>query len=65
MILYSGMLNQLQNCIMRELVLLWVVVVPVLSSYTLLAWINSRFTFVHKGLLVITQGWTSVSEQDL
>ena len=27
--------------------------------------ISSRFTFVHKGILVITQGCIGVSEQDL
>ena len=26
-------------------------------------WINSKFTFVHKDILVITQGCTRVSEQ--
>ena len=28
-------------------------------------WIGSRFTFVHKGILVIMQGCTKVSEQGL
>ena len=37
MIICSGMLNQLQNWILRELVPLWVPVVPALSSYILLA----------------------------
>ena len=29
------------------------------------SWIDSRFTFVHKGILVIMQGCTTVSEQGL
>ena len=28
-------------------------------------WIVSRFTFVHKGVLVITQGYIGVSEQGI
>ena len=53
------MLNQLYNWILRELVFLWVIVVPTLSSYTLLAWVirvklTLKFTFLHKGILVIT-----------
>ena len=28
-------------------------------------WISSRFTFVHNGVLVITQDYTVVSEQSL
>ena len=32
----SGMLNQLQNWIMRELVLLWVPMVPTLNSYAMM-----------------------------
>ena len=28
-------------------------------------WIGSRFTFMHKGVLIITQGCTRVSEQGL
>ena len=28
-------------------------------------WIGSRFTFVHKGILVIMQGYIRVSEQGL
>ena len=39
LILYSKMLNQLQNWIMKELVLLWVPMVPSVSSHTLLAWV--------------------------
>ena len=35
------MLNQLQNWIMREPILVGVLVVPALSSYTLLAWVMS------------------------
>ena len=38
LILFSGMLNQLQNWILKELVLLWVLVVPTLSSYTMMTW---------------------------
>ena len=37
LILFSEMLNQLQNWIMREPVLLWVVV-PALSSYIMMVW---------------------------
>ena len=36
LILYGEILNQLQNCIMRESVLLLVLVVPALSLYNLL-----------------------------
>ena len=63
------MLNQLQNWIMKELVPLWVLMMPALSSYTLLACTNyddlidSRFTFVHKGILVIMHDCIGVSEQ--
>ena len=32
------MLNQLQNWIMGDLVLLWVLVVPTLSSYVMMTW---------------------------
>ena len=39
LILYSGMLNHLQNWILKEPILLWVTVVPTLSSYAMLAWI--------------------------
>ena len=28
-------------------------------------WIGSRFTFMHKGILVITQSWIGVCEQSL
>ena len=38
LILFSGMLNQLQNWIMKELILLWVPIVPILSSYTMMTW---------------------------
>ena len=37
-ILFVRMLNQLQTWILREPVLLWVLVVPTLSSYTMMAW---------------------------
>ena len=43
--------------------------VPALRSYNLLAWVIkvglARFTFVHKGVLVIIQGCIGVSEQGL
>ena len=38
LILYIEMLNQLQNWILRDPVLLWVLVVLTLSSYTILTW---------------------------
>ena len=42
---------------------------PFFELYTLLAQImrviDSRFTFVHKGILIITQGCIGVSEQGL
>ena len=70
LVLYSGMLNQLYNWILKEPILLWVPVVPVLSSYTLIGIdyegrIGSRFIFVHTGVLVIMQGCVRISEQDL
>ena len=42
LIIFSGMLNQLQNWIWRELVLLWVLVVLALNSYTMM----TRFIMV-------------------
>ena len=36
LILFSGILNQLYNWILREPVLLWFLVVPALSSYTMM-----------------------------
>ena len=70
LVLYSGMLNQLYSWILKEPILLWVPVVPVLSSYTLIGIdyegrIGSRFIFVHIGVLVIMQGCVRISEQDL
>ena len=38
LILCNGMLNQLQNWILRQLVHLWILMLPALSSYTMLAW---------------------------
>ena len=57
------MLNQLQNWILREPILLWVLVVLALSSLCLVGidykgQIGSKFTFVHKGVLVIMQDCT-------
>ena len=80
MILYSGILNQLQNWIMRELVFLEldyeganIPIGPSDPHYELIylvdmgyeGRISSRFTFVHKSILVITQSCIGVSEQDL
>ena len=52
---------------MKESVLLWVLVVPlmylVITIYE--SRINSRFIFVHKGILLIIQGCSRASEQDL
>ena len=36
LILFSGILNQLHNWILREPILLWVPMVPILSSYTMM-----------------------------
>ena len=38
MTLYSGMLKQFHNLIMRKPALLWVPMVPTLSSYSLMTW---------------------------
>ena len=38
LILFNGMLNQLQNWILRKSVLLWVPMVLTLSSYTVMTW---------------------------
>ena len=60
LILFSGILNQLQNWIMRELEILWVLVVPTLSSYiyhndtVYEGWIDSKFILMHNFILVIT-----------
>nr|CAN82286.1 hypothetical protein VITISV_028336 [Vitis vinifera] len=57
--------------LMREPVLLWVPMVPGHSELIYIVGmdyegrIGSKFTFVHKGILVIVQGYTGVSEQGL
>ena len=56
LILYSGMLNQIQNWIMREPVFLWVLMVPALSSYILLARIM-RVGLALGSLLYIRTFW--------
>ena len=59
MILFSGILNQLHNWILRELVM------GASGPHSELichddtiyeGWIDSRFIIVHKGVLVIIQG---------
>ena len=70
LIIYSVVFNQLQNWILREPVLLYVPMVPDLSSYTLLAWIMRvklaiGSLFSHKNILVIMQGCIGISEQGL
>ena len=56
LILYSGMLNQILNWIIRELVFLLVLVVPALSSYTLFAWVM-RVELALSLLLCIKAFW--------
>ena len=60
MSLFSGILNQLQNWILMEPVLLWVLVVLVLSLLSCDTfydgWIDSRLILVHNSILVIMQG---------
>ena len=56
LILYSGMLNQIQNWIMREPIFSWVLVVPALSSYILLARIM-RVGLALGSLLYIRTFW--------
>ena len=65
LILDSGMLNQLQNWILRETILLWVTVVPILNSNYLVGMgyeggNYSRFIVVHKGVFgnYIKLHWT-------
>ena len=68
--LCNGILSQFYNLIRREPVLLWVLVVLALSSYSLMAlfmrigWFFSSL-FVHKGVLIIMQGCIRVNEQGL
>ena len=56
LILFSRMLNQLQNWILRELILLWVLVVLVLNSYTMIARFI-RIELVIGSFLCITAFW--------
>ena len=50
---------------MRKLVLLSVLMVELIYHINIVynGWINSKFTLVHKDVLVITQGCTKDSEQ--
>ena len=50
---------------MRELVLLSVLMVELIYHISIVykGWIDSKFTLVHKGVLVTTQGCTKDSEQ--
>ena len=67
--LFSGMLNQLQNWILMEPVLLWVLVVLVLSLLSCdtfyEGWIDSRLILVYKSILVIMQGCIRDTRQGL
>ena len=56
LIICSRILNQFQNWILRELVPLWVLVVPTLSSYTILAWVM-RVKLSLGSLLCIRASW--------
>ena len=68
LIFCNGMLNQLQNWILRELIPSYGSQWSPLKLIYLVGtvcegWISYRFTFVQKGVLIITQGYIQVSEQ--
>ena len=71
LILFSGMLNQLYNWILREPILLWVPMVLTLSLYTMMTWFMrvklalGSFILIQKGILVITQGCTGDNGQGI
>ena len=56
LILFNGMLNQLQNWILREPVLLGVSVVLTLSSYTMMTWFM-RIGLAPSSFLCIGSFW--------
>ena len=67
-ILFIRMLNQLHNQILRESVLLWVPMVPTLSSYTMITWfmivgLTISSLLCKNGILVIVQVCTRDSEK--
>ena len=65
--LYKGMLSQLQNWVLKNLVLSYgsqwfPLKLMYLDDIVYKGWIGSQFTCVHKVILVITQGCIGVSE---
>ena len=56
LIFFSKMLNQIQNWILRELVLLWVLMVLVVSLYTMMTQFM-RDRLVLGSLLCIKEFW--------
>ena len=56
LILYSEMLSQFENLILKDPVLLWVLMVPALSSYSLITHII-RVGWVFSSLLCIRAFW--------